>query len=61
MDGWMDGWIDGREEAGRVGSLDGKIVAPRRRMARVSSQETGSSKWEDFQKGLGDTEEKVGA
>lgn len=64
MDKWMkryiDGWMDGREEARKAESLDALILVPRRRMARVRSQGTGSRKWEDFQKGLGDTEVKVG-
>lgn len=53
--------MDGGEETGKVRSLDGKMVVPRRSMARIRRKEAGSSNWEDFQKGLGNTEEKVGS
>lgn len=55
-DARMDGPLGGREEAGKVKSLDGKVVVPRRRMPRIRLKEAGSSNWEDFQKGLGNTE-----
>ena len=65
MDGDVErcvvGWMDGGEETGKVRSLDGKIVVPRRSMARIRQKEACSSNWEDFQKGLGNTEEKVGS
>ena len=65
MDGDVErcvvGWMDGGEETGKVRSLDGKIIIPRRSMARIRQKEAGSSNWEDFQKGLGNTEEKVGS
>lgn len=53
--------MDGGEETGKVRSLDGKMVVPRRSMARIRQKEAGSSNWEDFQKGLGNTEEKIGS
>lgn len=34
MRGWMDCWVE-EKEAGKVKSLDGKVVVPRRRMPRI--------------------------
>lgn len=56
--GWMDGWRRGNREGEILGC---KIVVPRRSMARIRQKEAGSSNWEDFQKGLGNIEEKVGS